>query len=69
MIPVVVFEMLSDQALLKCAGFQEMLAWYTNLSPRERNTFWACCGGWALDAMDIQLYTFLMPTRRSPTKA
>jgi MFS family permease len=39
-----------------------MLAWFTNLSPRERNAFWACYGGWALDAMDIQLYTFLIPT-------
>jgi MFS family permease len=51
-----------DQVLLKRAGFQEMLAWYTHLSPRERSAFWACYGGWALDAMDIQLYTFLIPT-------
>src|SRR5260370_38181593 len=39
-----------------------MIRWYANLSRRERNAFWACYGGWALDAMDIQLYTFLIPT-------
>jgi MFS family permease len=39
-----------------------MIGWYANLSRRERNAFWACYGGWALDAMDIQLYTFLIPT-------
>jgi len=39
-----------------------MFSWYLGLNPRERRTFWACYGGWALDGMDIQLYTFLIPT-------
>jgi MFS family permease len=32
------------------------------MSVRERQTFWACFTGWALDAMDVQLYAVLMPT-------
>jgi MFS family permease len=39
-----------------------MFSWYGRLASRERKTFWACYGGWALDAMDIQFYTFLIPT-------
>jgi hypothetical protein len=27
----------------------------------ERRTFWACFGGWALDALDVQIYTFVVP--------
>jgi MFS family permease len=38
-----------------------MLRWYRELSQRERNTFWACFGGWALDAMDAQMFSFLIP--------
>jgi MFS family permease len=32
------------------------------MSTRERRTFWACFSGWALDAMDVQLYAVAMPT-------
>ena len=32
------------------------------MSRRERRTFWACFSGWALDAMDVQLYAVVMPT-------
>ena len=28
----------------------------------RRRTFWACFGGWALDAMDVQIYSFVIPT-------
>jgi len=38
-----------------------MVAWWRGLSAPERRTFWACFGGWALDAMDVQLYSFAMP--------
>jgi len=41
---------------------RKALGWYAELSRSERSTFWACYGGWALDAMDVQLYTFLIPT-------
>jgi MFS family permease len=35
--------------------------WVSNLSARERRAFVACVGGWALDAMDVQLYSFVIP--------
>jgi MFS family permease len=38
-----------------------MLDWYRELGPDERRTFWACFGGWALDAADVQIYTFAIP--------
>ncbi len=38
-----------------------MLTWYRELSRGERNTFWGCFGGWALDAFDVQLYSFVLP--------
>lgn len=39
-----------------------MNGWFTRLSMEERRTFWACFAGWALDAMDVQLYAVVMPT-------
>jgi len=39
-----------------------MFSWYREFSAKQRKTFWACYGGWALDAMDVQFYTFLIPT-------
>jgi MFS family permease len=36
--------------------------WLTNLSVRERRTFWACFSGWVLDAMDVQFYAVALPT-------
>jgi MFS family permease len=37
------------------------LAWIADLQPRERRAFGACVGGWALDAMDVQMYSFVIP--------
>ena len=31
------------------------------LTKEERRAFIACAGGWALDAMDVQLYSFVIP--------
>ena len=39
-----------------------MFTWFGDMSKRERRTFWACFGGWSLDAMDVQLYAVAMPT-------
>ena len=39
-----------------------MANWFTGMKVRERRTFWACFTGWALDAMDVQLYALVMPT-------
>jgi len=38
-----------------------MFAWYRDLGAVERRTFWACFGGWALDALDVQIYSFVVP--------
>jgi MFS family permease len=37
-------------------------SWIADLEPRERRAFVACAGGWALDAMDVQIYSFVIPT-------
>src|ERR1700742_2204511 len=39
-----------------------MLSWYRDLSATERGTMLACFGGWSLDALDVQVYSFVMPT-------
>jgi MFS family permease len=33
-------------------------AWYAEMTPKEKNTFWACTGGWIMDAMDVMMLTF-----------
>ncbi|TIX13841.1 MAG: MFS transporter [Mesorhizobium sp.] len=38
-----------------------MFTWYKELTERERNTFWGCFAGWAVDAMDAQLFSFVLP--------
>jgi MFS family permease len=39
-----------------------MLGWYRDLTPKERTTMGGCFGGWALDAFDVQMYSFVIPT-------
>jgi len=39
-----------------------MLGWFAELNPKERRTMGACFGGWALDAFDVQMYSFVIPT-------
>jgi len=39
-----------------------MLGWFAELDPKERRTMGACFGGWALDAFDVQMYSFVIPT-------
>ena len=38
-----------------------MAIWIADLRPVERRTFAACFGGCALDAMDVQMYSFVIP--------
>jgi len=38
-----------------------MFSWYRELTTRERRTFWGCFAGWAVDAMDAQLFSFALP--------
>jgi MFS family permease len=39
-----------------------MLAWLLDLNAKERRTMGGCFGGWALDAFDVQMYSFVIPT-------
>lgn len=39
-----------------------MFHWYRSLNTTERRTFYACFCGWATDALDTQLFSFLIPT-------
>ena len=39
-----------------------MLGWFAELNPKGRRTMSACFGGWALDAFDVQMYSFVIPT-------
>lgn len=43
-------------------GGTTRLGWYRELSVPEKRTFWAAFGGWALDAMDVQIYGLVIPT-------
>ena len=42
-------------------GEHHPTAWYAGMKPKERTTFWACLGGWVLDAMDVQMFSFAIP--------
>jgi MFS family permease len=37
------------------------IAWYGQMSGREKSAFWASIGGWILDAMDVQILSFVFP--------
>lgn len=39
-----------------------LLAFYRDMNPPERHTFWACAAGWALDGMDFQIYPLVIGT-------
>jgi MFS family permease len=39
-----------------------VIAWMADLTAKERRTMGACFGGWALDAFDVQMYSFVIPT-------
>jgi MFS family permease len=38
-----------------------MFSWYRQVTPRERKTFWACFGGWSLDALEVQMFGLAIP--------
>jgi MFS family permease len=37
------------------------IRWYAQMAPQETGAFWASTGGWLLDAMDVQIYSFAIP--------
>jgi len=39
-----------------------VFGWLTMLSQRERTTMLGCFGGWSLDALDVQIFSFVIPT-------
>lgn len=38
-----------------------MFSWYRESSSAQRKTFWGCFGGWALDALDMQMLGLIIP--------
>ena len=36
--------------------------WFLDLAPHERSTLVATFGGWALDGMDVMVYSFAIPS-------
>lgn len=38
-----------------------MFSWYRDLGAEGRTTFWACFAGYALDALDVQIYSMVIP--------
>jgi len=49
---------------IKTAAIEDssLLAFYRDMSPPERHTFWACASGWALDGMDFMIYPLVIGT-------
>ena len=39
-----------------------MFRWYKEINTSERRTFWSCFGGWALDALDVQMFSIAIPS-------
>src|SRR6201989_2664945 len=39
-----------------------MFAWFSDLTAREKRTMTACFGGWSLDALDVQIFSFVIPS-------
>ena len=39
-----------------------MFGWFKSVSAAERRTFWGCFGGWALDALDVQMFSLVLST-------
>lgn len=50
------------QAVAQTAGKPSLIAWYREMSAGQKRTFWTCYGGHALDAMDTQLYSWVLPS-------
>ena len=39
-----------------------MFQWMRDLTQAEKKTMAGCFGGWSLDALDVQIYSFVIPT-------
>ena len=38
------------------------MSWFTTMNRTERRTFWGCFAGWGLDALDVQIFSLVVPT-------
>ncbi|CAG9225886.1 Sialic acid transporter (permease) NanT [Paraburkholderia tropica] len=38
------------------------MRWYRDITPIEKRTLWSCFGGWALDAVDTQVFSLVIPS-------
>ncbi len=47
---------------LQTARTEGHFSWFHALTSKERRTFWSCKIGYALDAMDTQFLSFVIPT-------
>ncbi|MGY2051654.1 MFS transporter [Methylobacterium sp. JK268] len=52
----------ADAPLLVPVEDAGLAAFYREMTPTERRTFWACAGGWALDGMDFMIYPLVIGT-------
>jgi hypothetical protein len=43
------------------ARYAPVSGWYRTLDRNGRNTFWSCFAGYALDGLDVQIYSFVVP--------
>src|SRR6202042_1284071 len=41
---------------------ETMGAWFKDLTLTEPRTMLACFGGWSLDALDVQIFSFVIPS-------
>ncbi len=52
----------ADSAASTAGSSGGLFRWYREISSQERRTFWSCKVGYALDAMDTQILSFVIPT-------
>jgi MFS family permease len=54
-------ELPASHGVAFAANQHHPFAWYTEMGSRGKSTFWASIGGWMLDAMDVQMFSFAIP--------
>jgi MFS family permease len=54
-------ELPASHGVAFAANQHHPFAWYAEMGSRGKSTFWASIGGWMLDAMDVQMFSFAIP--------
>ncbi|WP_289014347.1 MFS transporter [uncultured Methylobacterium sp.] len=52
----------TSQPVAVAAADTGLTAFYRDMTPPERRTFWGCAAGWALDGMDFMIYPLVIGT-------